>query len=265
MTYTHGHADAVLRSHRWRTAENSCAYLLPHLRPAMRLLDVGCGPGNITTDLARIVAPGPVTGIDAAEDVLGEARERAARDGVENVVFLRGDVYGLEFDDATFDVVHAHQVLQHLADPVAALREMGRVCTPGGIVAVRDGDYSSFAWHPEDPQLTQWLQLYRDVAVANGGDPDAGRRLKAWARAAGIGEVVSSASVWCYSTDEEREWWASLWAERTTSTRLADRAVELGLATPADLQQMAESWQRWAADPDGWFSVPHGEIVVRRG
>ena len=49
--YTHGHHESVLRSHRWRTAANSCAYLLPHLRPDMSLLDVGCGPGTITADL----------------------------------------------------------------------------------------------------------------------------------------------------------------------------------------------------------------------
>src|SRR6188472_2086916 len=65
-TYTHGHHESVLRSHEWRTAENSAAYLLPHLQPGMDLLDVGCGPGTITLDLARLVAPGHVVGVDAA-------------------------------------------------------------------------------------------------------------------------------------------------------------------------------------------------------
>src|SRR5919202_3169706 len=120
-TYTHGHADAVLQSHRWRTVENSAAHLAPHLRPCLDLLDVGCGPGTITVDLARRVAPGRVLGLDVSADPLDEARALAAREGVA-VEFAVGDVYALDLPDASFDVVHAHQVLQHLTDPVAALR-----------------------------------------------------------------------------------------------------------------------------------------------
>ena len=147
-TYLHGHHDSVLRSHRWRTAENSAGYLLPRLAPDARVLDVGCGPGTITADLAALVPGGDVTGIDAAADVLAQARQEAERRGQRNVRFGTGDVYHLDFADGTFDVVHAHQVLQHLTDPVAALREMRRVCRPGGIVAARDGDYGGFFWFP---------------------------------------------------------------------------------------------------------------------
>jgi Methyltransferase domain len=66
VTYTHGHSEPVLRSHRWRTAENSCAYLLPHLRADMTPLDVGCGPGSITADLAGRVAS--VVGVDRSTE-----------------------------------------------------------------------------------------------------------------------------------------------------------------------------------------------------
>src|SRR5215207_5776548 len=125
--YTHGHHEAVLRSHRWRTAENSAAYLLPHLQPGMRLLDVGCGPGTLTCDLADRVAPGTVEGMDSSAAVVDAAATEADRRGTGNVTFAAGDVYGLEAADDTYDVVHAHQVLQHLTRPVAALREMRRV------------------------------------------------------------------------------------------------------------------------------------------
>jgi ubiquinone/menaquinone biosynthesis C-methylase UbiE len=74
MTYTHGHHESVLRSHTWRTAENSAAYLLPHLQPGLSLLDIGCGPGTITSDLALMVAPGPVIGLDASAEVVAQAR-----------------------------------------------------------------------------------------------------------------------------------------------------------------------------------------------
>src|SRR6202451_3339971 len=174
--YLHGHHDSVLRSHRWRTAENSAAYLLPWLTPAAHLLDVGCGPGTITVDLAGRVPAGRVTGIDAAAEALADARAEAARRDQRNITFDVGDVRQLGFDDASFDIVHAHQVLQHLADPVSALAEMRRVCRPGGVVAARDGDYGGFLWFPEDPELAEWRALYQRVARAVGGGPAAGRR-----------------------------------------------------------------------------------------
>jgi SAM-dependent methyltransferase len=261
--YTHGHHAAVLRSHTWRTAANSAAYLLPHLRPGQRVLDVGCGPGTITADLAALVGPGRVTALDQADQVLAQARQAAAARGVDNVDFTTGDVHALDFDDDEFDVVHAHQVLQHVRDPVLALREMRRVCRPGGTVAARDSDYAAFTWYPGDPDLDAWLALYREVARRNGGEPDAGRRLLAWARQAGFTDVTPGASVWCFATGEDRDWWTGMWAERIVDSAIAAQAVTYGLATRDDLARMAAAWQRLGAAEDGWFTVLHGEIICR--
>jgi SAM-dependent methyltransferase len=260
-TYLHGHHDSVLRSHRWRTAENSAGYLLARLRPGLRVLDVGCGPGTITVDLAARVRSGEVVGIDAAADVVLLARQEAERRGQANVRFETGDVYRLGFADGTFDVVHAHQVLQHLSDPVAALAEMRRVCRPGGVVAARDGDYGGFFWFPSDPGLDEWQDLYRRLARALGGEPDAGRHLVAWARAAGFGAVDASGSAWCYTGPDDRPWWGESWAQRLTESPFGDRAVEHGLATRADLERLARAWRRWADSEDGWFLIPHGEVL----
>src|SRR6185369_12659825 len=134
---------AVLRSHSSRTARSSAAYLLGRLRPGLNLLDVGCGPGTITADLAELIAPGRVAAIDAADAAIDGARAVLAERGLSNVELSVGDVYALEFPDQSFDVVHAHQVLQHLGDPVAALAEMRRVIRPGGVVAARDVDYAA--------------------------------------------------------------------------------------------------------------------------
>ena len=123
---------------------------------------------------------------------------------MSNVSFAVEDVHALSFADGSFDVVHAHQVLQHVADPVRALREMARVARPGGIVAARDGDYGGFLWYPEIPELDDWLRLYSIAARANGGEPDAGRRLLSWAQRAGLAGVTASASVWCHATAEDR-------------------------------------------------------------
>src|SRR5262249_6885084 len=155
--------------------------------------------------------PARVLGIDASADVIELARAEQADRHIRNVEFRTADVYALDIGDDSFDVVHAHQVLQHLSDPVAALREMRRVCTPGGVVAARDGDYPVWAWPPADAALDRWIEIYRTVARANDGEPDAGRFLLAWAHAAGFDDVQCTATAWCYATPDEREWWGELW------------------------------------------------------
>jgi SAM-dependent methyltransferase len=262
VPYTHGHDDAVLRSHRWRTAENSAGYLLDHLHPGLSLLDVGCGPGTITCDLARLVAPGRVVGVDTAEEVLAGARQVATEAGMATVSFEAGSVFDLRFDADTFDVVHAHQVLQHVGDPVAALVEMRRVCRPGGVVAARDGDYPGFRYFPDDPDMARAIAAYGELTRANGAHWDAGRRLLSWARAAGFTSVVPSASVWCFATPEDRAWWGGLWADRFTRSFLAEQLVARGLASAQDLRSFGEGWRRWADSPDGWFAVLHGEVLA---
>lgn len=261
-TYTHGHHESVLRSHTWRTAENSAAYLLPHIEPGMSLLDVGCGPGTITVDLARRVAPGRVVGIDRSADVTAQAATHASEQGVE-VQFQAGDVYALDFADGAFDVVHAHQVLQHLGDPVAALREMRRVTRLGGVVAARDSDYSCFSWAPLDPRLDRWLEIYRTVARRNTAEPDAGRFLKKWALDAGFTDVQATSSTWTYADAEACAWWADLWADRITISPLAEQAVAYGIAEHAELDDIAAAWHAWAVQPDAFFAVLHGEIIAR--
>ncbi|MGN9844037.1 class I SAM-dependent methyltransferase [Nonomuraea sp. H19] len=259
--YTHGHHESVLRSHRWRTAGNSAAYLLPHLKPHMKVLDVGSGPGTITADLAGLVAH--VTAAEVTEEALGLARAEAAGRGLDNVDFAVADAHALPYADATFCVVHAHQVLQHVSDPVRALREMGRVTKPGGLVAARDSDYTAFAWYPRLPALDEWLALYQKVARGNGGEPDAGRRLLSWAGAAGFADVTATSSTWCFSTPEDRAWWGGMWAERILRSALAEQALATGVATEAGLRRISEGWLEWADAADGWLSVLHGEILCR--
>jgi SAM-dependent methyltransferase len=261
--YTHGHHESVLRVHSWRTVDNSAAYLAPHLDAGARILDVGSGPGTITIDLARRVRPGLVTGVDAAEDVVARATGLAESERVENVEFRVGDAYALEFADAAFDVVHAHQVLQHLARPVDALSEFRRVLKPGGLLAVRDVDYGGVIWSPASPGLARWLELYHDVAIGNGGDPDAGRHLKRWVREAGFRDLEASASTWVFSTALEREWWGQSWAERATRSQFAAHAIESGHSNPPELARIAAAWREWAADDDGWLLMPHAEVLAR--
>jgi len=260
--YTHGHHDSVLKSHVWRTAINSAAYLLDALRPGLDVLDVGCGPGTLTVDLARRVPGGRVVGIDRSADVIAKAAAYAASAEVA-VDFAVGDVYALAHPDRSFDVVHAHQVLQHLTDPIRALREMRRVLRPGGVVAVRDSDYSCFSWAPLDPRLDRWLALYRAVARRNGAEPDAGRFLKAWALAAGFRSVSATSSTWTFADRASAEWWGGLWAERCELSGFAEQAVAYGLATKAELAELAAAFRAWSVHSDAFFAVVHGEVLAR--
>lgn len=268
-TYTHGHHASVLRSHEWRTVENSAGYLVPRLQPGQRLLDVGCGPGTITVDLARRVAPGPVLGIDAATDVVERARAAAAgmaADDAGNVVdvsFAVGDVYALDHDDASFDVVHAHQVLQHLTDPVAALGEMRRVLAPGGTLAVRDADYGAFSWAPADDRLTRWNELYHQVTQHNDADADAGRSLARWVDAAGFTDIEVSTEAWTFDQPDSRAWWGALWADRVEQSAFAEQAVAYGFSDGAELASVADAWRHWAAQPDATFTVPNTQVLAR--
>lgn len=262
-TYTHGHHESVLRSHRWRTAENSAAYLLGHLTRGTEVLDVGCGPGTITLDFARHVTPAQVVGVDRSDEPVKIAQAAADEAGVANVRFEQASVYELPYDDDSFDVAHTHQVLQHLTDPVAALREMRRVCRPGGLVAAREADFAAMAWFPRYAALDSWLSLYYKVARSNNTDPDSGRQLLALARKAGFDDITCTASAWCFATPGERAWWGGLWADRVRGSSFADQARERGLASQHDLDELAQGWRAWAADPDGWFSVLNSEILCR--
>lgn len=265
--YVTDHNPAVVRTHRWRTASNSAAHLLPHLRPDMAVLDVGCGPGTITVDLARNHVPGGhVTGVECVPDPLDAAREHAAQLGVTNVDFVVADVLDLRaggFEDGSFDVVHAHQVLQHVRDPVQALREMRRVAkASGGIVSLRES--ASMTWYPRLPGLDRWYDLYLRVARARGGNPDPGSYLHVWAQKAGFEreKMVCSAGTWCFSSEEDRRWWSGVWAERVVSEAFVRSALEAGVCKDkSELEEIAEAWREWGRCRDGWFVVTHGEVV----
>lgn len=263
--YTHGHAESVLRSHSWRTATNSAAYLLPYLQPTMKILDIGCGPGTITADLATYVPAGHITGLEIAPEVLDAARAHAESRGVTNIDFAVADAHKLPYPDHTFDVTHAHQVLQHVTDPVQILREMRRVTKPGGFVAERDADYSGFVWYPKSEGMAAWRDMYLRVARANGGEPEAGCRLRAWARQAGFEreKITCTSDTWTYATPQECAWWGGLWADRLVQSNFAPTALKNGIATMQEIESASQAWRDWAADEDAWFGALHGEVVCQ--
>lgn len=260
--YTHGYHAVIVDSYRRRTAETCAAFLLPRLRPDAEVLDLGCGPGTITLGLARRARR--VVGLDAAAKMVEQARELAAGSEVDNVSFEVGSAYQLPFGDCTFDVVYAHQVMQHLADPVRALREARRVLRPGGLVAVRDSDYETMIHAPVEAGIERWRALFHLVAAANGGEADAGRFLLGWVREAGFVDPVVTTSTATHADPEARQAWGGMWAVRVVDSDFADHAVDGGFATRAELEEISDAFSRWAASPDGFWAYLCGEVVGMR-
>ena len=262
--YLHGHADSVMKSHTWRTVANSAPHLVPHLAPGLRLLDVGCGPGTITVDLAQRLAPGEVVGFDVAAGVIERATALRDERGAVNCAFRVDDVYAIDQPDASFDIVHAHQVLQHLTDPVAALGEMHRVLKPGGLLAVRDADYGGMTWAPATPAIERWMAVYQAVAAEQGSEPNAGRHLLGWVQQAGFADIETTVDVWTFATLEDRRWWGDLWADRVQNSSYATHAIDLGLATSDDLAAIAAGWRAWIDEAAGFFACPNSQVIARR-
>lgn len=177
-TYTSTHEDSVLAGYiKYRTATNCAPHLLSVLNASDSVLDVGCGPGSISLDLAPHVALGHVTGVDNSPIAIQKATELAKTMHASNCTFLTADIYHLPFPDASFDKVHVHQVLQHVSNPVDAVVELKRVLKPGGMLAATESDLGGSIWHPDIPGLTLWKDIYPKVQKANGGDAFAGRML----------------------------------------------------------------------------------------
>jgi ubiquinone/menaquinone biosynthesis C-methylase UbiE len=262
--YTHGHAPATVRQHARRTVEEAAAFLLPQLHPGMRLLDVGCGPGSITRGLAERLAPGQVIGLDLSSETLVAARQDAVARGLANLRYEEGSVYRLPFPDASFDVVFAHQVLQHLREPGTALREMLRVVRDGGLIAVRDVDWGTVSYWPADPWIDRFVDVHFKTWYRNGGEPRMGRKLRALFNAAAVTDLQITASLWCYATPAETVEWGESYAERLLTSPMGERAVEYGYASRSDLEAMAAAFRAWAVHPDAFWAFIHVAALARK-
>jgi len=261
-TYQHGHHASVVTNHAKRTAENSAAFFLPYLKPGMRLLDVGCGPGSITVGLARRVEPGETIGIDPSPSVIETARSLTDAKGPGHLTFEVGNIYEPRFAPETFDAIFAHQVLQHLARPVDALRQVAKLLKPGGVVGVRDVDWGSATFYPENQGMRRFLALYHELARRNGGEPNAGRYLRRWFREAGFADARVMTSTMSYTDQAATQEWGDTYAERTLHSNVADKALEFGLAARSELEAIAAAWRAWGRDPDAFFCFSNTEVVA---
>ncbi|MBX3001773.1 MAG: methyltransferase domain-containing protein [Caldilineaceae bacterium] len=263
-TYLHHESETAPQHFTTRTADRQAAFFLPHLRPRMRLLDCGCGPGTITLGLAEVVAPGEAVGIDIIEGQLAQARQEASSRGLTNARFKAASVYALPFDDESFDAVFSNAVLGHLGDPAAALAEMKRVLRPGGVVGIRNIDIDGQIYVPETTLQRKFRDLYKQMLAVNGGNAQIGRHHKALLRETGFDVVRASAMYEVYSSVEAVRHWgmviSGLWAEAS----VVELVTRNEFASHAEMQALSQDWRDWSEHPDAFFADAWFEAVGRR-
>ncbi|KAI1328189.1 methyltransferase type 11 [Xylariaceae sp. FL0255] len=263
------YSQSMIASYSERTAVKNAAYMLHVLKPHMRILDVGCGPGTISLDLATHVPDGHLTGVDRSDTAIDSARATAEKRGTKNASFEVGDIIeGLPFPDDTFDVVHAHQVLGHLVGgngepgPVRGLREMRRVCKPSGFVCAREADWKSFILYPPVPGTVESLAVIEKLGIRS-GKTIAGGRGREFARRAGFhpDSITASATATPRSGPTDRKFWGEMMAVRWETSSTRTEAVDLGFITEEEATDMAEAWRIWAKNDDAFSCLTDGEII----
>ena len=143
----------------------------------MRCLDVGCGGGDVTLELARIVGrSGKVVGTDLDSVKLDAARSESKAQGFKNVEFRLVEENHSETPER-FDFVFARFLLTHVPKPAQILRQMLDATAPSGLLAVVDVDFSGYFCYPDCPALWQYVQLYTETVRRRGGDANIGYRL----------------------------------------------------------------------------------------
>jgi ubiquinone/menaquinone biosynthesis C-methylase UbiE len=227
------------------------------LRPGVRVLDVGCGSGELTGRIAELAAPGEAVGIDVDLTVLSIARERFAQQ-TPAPRFALADAAAVPAELGRFDVVYARFVLSHQTDPLAMLRGLRELCLPGGVVAVEDVDIPGMFAEPRSEAFERWVELYCQAAVARGADPRIGPRLAGLFEQAGLAEIDAGLVHRSFREGEGKRL-----AEITLrSIRLA--VLECGLIDEDGFDDILDEVRRITDDPDTLIGLPRIHQVMGR-
>lgn len=261
--YSVGYDRAAAEFFCLRRAETHAAFFLPHVRPGMRLLDGGCGPGTITADLAALIQPGEVIGIDIEASQVELARTTAAHRRAANVSFQPGDLYAIPFKDEAFDAVFVHGVLEHLTDPLHGLHEVLRVLKRGGILGARHADFGGFLLEPAPPPLDQFAPLFEQLMLHNGAHPRAGRHQFRWLAEAGFVQIEMSASYDCWTrTPQQRLTSVRFLEELVSDSTFAQQLLKAGLADQAQLEALRAAFHVWGTNPVSFAAEAWTEAVA---
>ncbi len=263
--YTMGYDDEMNRYMNRRSAQTNAAYLLPHLKPGMRLLDIGCGPGTISIGLAESVTPGEFIGIDTEESQVILATGSARDKGLQNATFHVADAMDLPFPSDHFDVVHCHTVLMHIPDTQAVLKEVKRVLRSGGIIGAREYVGESSFFTPDFGCLDRVFPMYSALVSANGGHPQIGKQLKGILDELGF---VGGAAYGSFESNGSADAVASFSGflfNNLVGPAVEGQAIPMGIATEADFDQWRTAAVKWKDHPAAFAGVAFGETIARNG
>jgi len=252
--------QSITKLYGERTGQVSCQYLLPHITKTANILDVGCGPGTITVDLAKLASEGQTIGVDNSEGIIKQASTSFPPAEVPNLKFQVGDATDLkDFPDSSFDIVHAHALLVHIPDPVKVLKEFYRVCKPGGIIALRENSPSVvLSLEPDLPGIRGYWDRALVMIPKMGGHPAAGVDLEKWAKEAGFEENRGELAV---STGK---FWSPSHLDRVSGPA-ADQAIQYGMATKEELDTWAKAFEEWEATEGHEWVLEAGELLCWKG
>ncbi|MDE2756833.1 MAG: methyltransferase domain-containing protein [Acidobacteriota bacterium] len=262
--YTMGFGEEFLESLRRYTAQANAAYLIPYLRPGLRVLDFGCGPGTISVGLAGRVMPGELHGVDMEPSQVEIAATVAQAQGITNATFHVGDVTALPFPDDFFDVAHCHNVLMHIPDTAAALAEVKRVLKPGGILGCREMICASSFTEPDFGVIRKAWDMLEDLLSADDAHPQMGRELKAHMREAGFENVRANATFDIYSAPADVEFIHRLALQWFLSPEITEAAIKYGAATRELCDEIASVYDRWKEHPGAFLGVAFGEALANK-
>jgi SAM-dependent methyltransferase len=219
----------------------------------MSLLDCGCGPGSITVDLAELVAPGHVVGIDREPSQIAAATGWAAQKGIGNARFVVAGIHELPFPDASFDAALANALLVYVRDPLAALCEIRRVLKPGGVIGVCDGLWDRIIWGPRTPPVQQALHLLRRALEHAGGQPAYAHDQPDLLQAAGFVRTQTKLSSEHLTGQVAGSGWMEYVVGAFENPALVETLVSQGWIEPSELPIMITALLAWEELPNAYY------------
>jgi ubiquinone/menaquinone biosynthesis C-methylase UbiE len=261
--YSGGYSPLIIDQFKQRTFTKQGAFLQPYLTSGLSVLDCGCGPGSMTLDIAELVKPGLVFGIDSSPIQIEQALSLQQQRAISNVSFTTGSAYQLPYPDEQFDVVFAHAILYHLQQPELALAEFRRVLKPNGLVALRDTCHSGDMMMPESANLAAVWDVIEKIFTYQGGNIYFGSQHKQVLLDQGFQDITLSYSYDTFASDAEKDSICSYWKQFLTVEHHA-LILEQQWLTESELEQQCAVLDQWYANPASFFARARCEAIARK-